>query len=71
MSGSGSDSDAEEAREEIVNPASIDWDDPPDLAVWAGDRMLAFELTESRSVTIDRDGDGGAEDSTNQEAANG
>ena len=54
----------------------IDWDDPPELAVWAGDRMLAFELAESRSVTIDRgtgdDDDGGnAEDGDDQEETDG
>ena len=54
----------------------IDWDDPPELSVWAGDRMLAFELAESRSVTIDRgageDDDGGnAEDGDDQEETDG
>ena len=38
---------------------AIDWDDPPELTVFAGDRMLAFELAESRSVTINRDVDDG------------
>ena len=52
----------------------IDWDDPPELSVWAGDRMLAFELAESRSVTIDRNaGDEEDQDSSddNQGEANG
>ena len=52
---------------------AIDWDDPPELTVWAGDRMLAFELAESRSVTIDRDIDGAKDADTDesQEATDG
>jgi hypothetical protein len=52
---------------------AIDWDDPPELTVFAGDRMLAFELAESRSVTIDRDVDSvkDADTDENQEATDG
>jgi len=51
----------------------IDWDDPPELSVWAGDQMLAFELAESRSVTIDRSaGDSDEEEGgSNPEGADG
>ena len=54
----------------------IDWDDPPELSVWAGDRMLAFELAESRSMTIDHrtgddDGRSGGEDGDDQEETDG
>jgi hypothetical protein len=40
----------------------IDPDNPPELAVWAGDRMLAFELAERSSVTVDREQNGGVDD---------
>ena len=41
---------------------AIDPEDPPELTVWAGDRMLAFELAERRSVTVDRDQGGDVDD---------
>lgn len=55
---------------------AIEWDDPPELTVWAGDRVLGFERQqqpESRSVTVDRDADrDGSEDADeNQEATDG
>lgn len=48
------------ALREIVDPESIDWENPPEIDVWAGDRMLAFELaeTEEQTVHIDRDATG-------------
>ena len=55
-----------DALEELLDPESIDWENPPELNVWVGDRMLAFELagTEERTVNIDHeaadeDADGG------------
>lgn len=47
------------ALEELVDPETIDWDDPPEVEVWAGDRLLAFDLaeTEEQTVQIDRDAD--------------
>jgi len=62
----------EEALEVIPGFPEIDaieWDDPPELTVWAGDRMLAFELAESCSVTIDRDRSEAVDE--NQEATDG
>lgn len=52
-----------EALREIVDPETIDWDDPPEVGVWAGDRMLAFELAEreERTVEIDRESGAGEE----------
>jgi hypothetical protein len=68
----------EEALEAIPGFPEIDaieWDDPPELTVFAGDRMLAFELAESRSVTINRDVDDegvdGDTDESDREASNG
>lgn len=47
-----------EALAELLDPESIDWEDPPEVNVWAGDRLLAFEMAhpEERTVNIDRDG---------------
>lgn len=49
-----------EALAELIDPDSIDWEDPPEVNVWAGDRLLAFEMAEpeERTVEIDRDADG-------------
>ena len=33
---------------------AVDSEDPPELTLWAGDRMLAFELAERCSVTVNR-----------------
>lgn len=46
-----------EALEMIVDTDSIDWDNPPEVNVFAGDRLLAFELAnpEERTVPINRD----------------
>lgn len=46
-----------EALETLVDPEDIDWDAPPEVTVWVGDRLLAFELAnpEERTVPIDRD----------------
>lgn len=37
-----------------IDPDTIDDDDPPELNVWAGEQLLAFELPEQRQVEIDR-----------------
>ena len=57
----------QEALAELLDPESIDWEDPPEVNVWAGDRMLAFELAkpEERTVAIDRSE--GSEDADNGE----
>ena len=36
---------------------TIDWEDRPEVNVWAGDRLLAFEMAdpEERTVEVDRD----------------
>lgn len=46
-----------EALAELTDPEDIDWEDPPEVNVWAGDRLLAFELAEpeERTVSIDPD----------------
>jgi hypothetical protein len=53
-----------EALSELLDPESIDWEDPPEVNVWAGDRLLAFELAEpeERTVAIDREAGGDEED---------
>ena len=53
-----------EALAELLDPESIDWEDPPEVNVWAGDRLLAFEMAhpEERTVNIDRGA--GSEDET-------
>jgi hypothetical protein len=53
-----------EALAELLDPESIDWEDPPEVNVWAGDRLLAFELAdpEERTVAIDREAGGDSED---------
>lgn len=35
----------------------IDWDDPPNLTVWAGPQLLAFELAEQRTIAFDPETD--------------
>ena len=46
-----------EALSELLDPETIDWEDPPEVNVWAGDRLLAFEMAdpEERTVEVDRD----------------
>ena len=46
-----------EALSQLIDPESIDWDDPPEVNVWAGDRLLAFEMAdpEERTIQFDRD----------------
>ena len=53
-----------EALEELLDPEEINWEDPPEVNVWAGDRLLAFELAdpEERTVTINREAGGDGED---------
>lgn len=40
----------------LLDPDEIDWEDPPQMNVWAGDRLLAFEMPEKRSMRVNRDG---------------
>jgi hypothetical protein len=41
-----------------IDPDEIDWDDPPEVTVWAGDRLLAFGRPGKQTVGIDvEDGD--------------
>ena len=46
-----------EALSLLIDPESIDWENPPEVSVWAGDHMLAFELAKDkeRTVNIGRD----------------
>ncbi|ELY58723.1 hypothetical protein [Natronococcus jeotgali] len=37
-----------------IDPDDIDWDNPPELNVWAGDRLIAFERPDERTVQVDR-----------------
>lgn len=50
-----------DALAELIDPDSINWDDPPEMNVWAGDRLLAFEMAdpEERTIEIGRDATGG------------
>lgn len=40
-----------------IGPDTIDWDDPPEFTIWAGDGVLGFELADKpkRSFAIGRD----------------
>jgi hypothetical protein len=40
-----------------IDDTVIDWEDPPEVNVWVGDRMLAFELAESEECTVEIDRD--------------
>lgn len=46
-----------DALAELIDPDTIDWEDPPEVNVWAGDRLLALEVAEpeERTVEIDRE----------------
>lgn len=46
-----------DALGELIDPDSIDWDNPPEVRVYAGDRLLAFEAAnrEERTIQVDRD----------------
>ena len=50
-----------EALSQLLDPESIDWQDPPEVNVWAGDRLLAFEMADpqERTVHLDREAAGG------------
>lgn len=37
-----------------IDPATMDDDNPPELNVWVGEQLLAFELPEQREVEINR-----------------
>jgi hypothetical protein len=54
-----------DALRELLDPESIDWEDPPEVDVWAGDRMLAFDLAEPEERTVNIDPDAGSEEETN------
>ena len=51
-----------DALAELIDPDNIDWEDPPEVTVYAGDRLLAFELAnrEKRSIRVERDADNSA-----------
>lgn len=40
-----------------IDPDEIDWDDPPEVTVWAGDRLLAFERAGEQTVQLDVEDD--------------
>lgn len=41
-----------------IDPDEIDWDDPPEVTVWAGDQLLAFERAGEQILSFDREGVG-------------
>ena len=51
-----------EALSQLIDPGSIDWENPPELNVWVGDRLLAFELANPGKQTVHIDRDAGQED---------
>lgn len=57
---------APEALKELLDPETIDWEDPPEVNVWAGDRMLAFELAEREERTVEIAHESGGEEDENQ-----
>ena len=40
-----------------IDSDEINWDNPPELNVWAGDQLLAFERPDERTVQVDRGND--------------
>lgn len=38
-----------------IDPDEIDWDDPPEVTVWAGDQLLAFERAGEQTLSFDRE----------------
>ena len=36
-----------------IDPDDVDWEDPPELNVWAGDRLLTFERPDERTGQVD------------------
>ena len=38
----------------LLGDREVDWESPPELNVWAGEKLLAFDLPEERTVSIDR-----------------
>lgn len=40
-----------------IDPDEIDWDDPPEVTIWAGDRLLAFERAGEQTVHLDVEDD--------------
>lgn len=55
-----------EAVGELIDTDSIDWENPPEVDVWAGDRMLAFELADREERTIRVEGDADNDTSAGQ-----
>jgi hypothetical protein len=51
-----------DALSQLIDPESIDWEDPPEVNVWAGDRLLAFEMAEPEERTVDIERDAGSEE---------
>ena len=41
------------ANHVVDDPETIDWEDPPEVDVWAGDRLLAFEMLDSKGWTVE------------------
>jgi hypothetical protein len=35
-----------------IDADAIDWEDPPEVSVWTGDRLLAFESTGEQTVQV-------------------
>lgn len=56
-----------EAVREIVDPETIDRDNPPEIDVWAGDHLLAFELAEAEERTVHIEPEGTDEEDDKQE----
>jgi len=40
-----------------IDVEEIDWEDPPEVTVWAGDQLLAFEPSSEQTLAVER-GDG-------------
>lgn len=40
-----------------IDADDVDWDNPPELTVWAGPQLIALERPEQRTISVDRDVD--------------
>jgi hypothetical protein len=49
-----------DALSQLTDPDEINWEAPPEVNVWAGNRLLAFEMADpaERTVNIDTEADG-------------
>lgn len=45
--------DGLEALCELLDPETINWEDPPEVNVWTGDRLLNFEMADPKERTVD------------------